>query len=441
MTSATADDSVIAAVATPPGRGAVGMVRVSGGNIETIIAGILPHKPPPRQAVYVPFLDSEGAAMDAGIALYFPSPRSFTGQEVLELQGHGGVGVLGRVLSRCLDLGARMAEPGEFAMRAYLNGKMDLAQADAVADMVNAESESAARAAARSLRGEFSRAVDVASAALESARAGVEAEMDFADEDLGENNFAFESLTTAIMELENLRKRAGQGVLLAEGISAAIMGPPNAGKSSLLNCLCGEDAAIVSAAPGTTRDAVARDILADGLKIRMSDTAGIRADAGEVEREGIRRARRIGGESDLILLVGDERHSPEEIKEDADGELGGQVILVRNKIDLDGLDGGIREGVVYVSAKTGCGLGELRGEILRVSGYCEGEGAYSARERHLRALDSALDLARIARRDWGHSELVAESLRGARDALAGITGSFGDEELLGEIFSRFCVGK
>ena len=436
----SADDSVIAAAATPPGRGGVGIVRVSGGSVEKIAGGILPRKlPPARRAVFTSFLDAEGEAMDNGIALYFPAPRSLTGQEVLELQGHGGPGVVRRVLSRCFDLGARAAEPGEFALRAYLNGKMDLAQADAVADIVNAESAAAARAAARSLTGVFSREIRSASDSLEAARAGVEAAMDFADEELDENNFAAPALTEAIGGLERLLARAGQGAILTEGAAAAIVGPPNAGKSSLLNCLAEEDAAIVSPAPGTTRDAVLREVCVGGARLRLADTAGLREEAGEVEKEGIRRTRKIAGEADVVLVVGDERRGPG-VDLDFGGE-GGEVILVRNKIDLDGVEAGLREGVVYVSARTGAGLDVLRGEILRAAGVRESEAPFSARERHLRALGSALEFARDARRDWAHPELAAENLRHARDALAGITGGFGDEELLGEIFSRFCVGK
>ena len=447
----SADDSVIAAAATPPGRGGVGIVRVSGGSVEKIAGGILPRKlPPARRAVFTSFLDAEGEAMDNGIALYFPAPRSLTGQEVLELQGHGGPGVVRRVLSRCFDLGARAAEPGEFALRAYLNGKMDLAQADAVADIVNAESAAAARAAARSLTGVFSREIRSASDSLEAARAGVEAAMDFADEELDENNFAGPALTEAIGRLERLLARAGQGAILTEGAAAAIVGPPNAGKSSLLNCLAEEDAAIVSPAPGTTRDAVLREVCVGGARLRLADTAGLREEAGEVEKEGIRRTRKIAGEADVVLVVGDERRGPGvdldldfggEGGEGGEGVEGGEVILVRNKIDLDGVEAGLREGVVYVSARTGAGLDVLRGEILRAAGVRESEAPFSARERHLRALGSALEFARDARRDWAHPELAAENLRHARDALAGITGGFGDEELLGEIFSRFCVGK
>ena len=436
---APADDSVVAAVATPPGRGAIGIVRISGGNIQKIVAGILPRPPAPRRAVFTPFLDSNGEEMDRGVALYFPAPNSFTGQEVLELQGHGGAGVLRRVLSRCMDLGARAAEPGEFTLRACLNGKMDLAQADAVADIINAESDAAARAAARSLTGVFSREIASASDSLETARAGVEAAMDFADEDLGENDFAAAALSQAIEKLERLLTRAGQGALLCEGISAAIAGPPNAGKSSLLNRLAGEDAAIVSPAPGTTRDAVLREIALDGLRIRLADTAGLRDDAEEIEREGIRRAKRMAAEADLILLVGDNTRPPDAAALDFD--LGGEVLPVRNKIDLDGAPPGVRDGAAFVSAKTGAGMEALRGEILRLAGFCESEPPFSARERHLRALDSALEFARQARRDWAHPELAAEGLRRARDALAEITGAFGDEELLGEIFARFCVGK
>ena len=435
----SADDSVVAAVATPPGRGGIGIVRISGGDLGKIIAGILPRPPAPRTAVFTPFLDADGGEMDRGIALYFPAPHSFTGQEVLELQGHGGGGVLRRILSRCMDLGARAAQPGEFTLRAYLNGKMDLAQADAVADIVNAESDAAAKAAARSLTGVFSREIESASDSLEAARTGVEAAMDFADEELGENDFASAALEQALDKLRRLLARAGQGVILTEGISAAIAGPPNAGKSSLLNRLSGEDAAIVSPAPGTTRDAVLRDIALDGLRIHLADTAGLRDEAEEIEREGICRAKRIAAEADLILLVSDDSRATDAAALDFDP--GGEVIPVRNKIDLDGEAPGIREGTVFVSAKSGAGMDALRGEILRVAGFCESEPPFSARERHLRALDSALGFAQQARRDWTHPELAAEGLRRARDALASITGDFGDEELLGEIFSRFCVGK
>ena len=329
--AASADPAAIAAVATPPGRGGIGVVRVSGGNLQAIARGVLGKIPPPRHATLARFLDENGEAMDRGIALYFPAPNSFTGQNVLELHGHGGTGVMRRILSRCLALGARAAEPGEFALRAYLNGKMDLAQADAVADIVNAETDAAARAAARSLAGMFSREAEAVARALETARVGAEAMMDFADEDLDDDNFAEAALAEALTRLESLLARTGQGALLAEGISAAIAGPPNVGKSSLLNRLAREEAAIVSPQPGTTRDAVAREITPGGLRIRLTDTAGIRGaeevrggGGGWVESEGIRRARALTAEADLILLVGDESRRPEMESEILTGLAGGK---------------------------------------------------------------------------------------------------------------------
>ena len=471
-----ADDSVIAAVATPAGRGGIGIVRVSGGDIKKIIAGVLPKKPAPRAAVFSPFLDENGEAMDRGLALYFPAPRSFTGQEVLELHCHGGGGVLRRVLSRCFALGARAAEPGEFTLRAYLNGKMDLAQASAVADLVNAASDDAARSAMRSLSGEFSDAIHSAARDLETARVESEAMTDFADEDLGanENNAATVAIESAIAKLESLRVRAGQGALLADGISAAIVGRPNVGKSSLLNRLAGEDAAIVSQTPGTTRDAIAREVVIGGLRVSLSDTAGLRSGTDALESEGIRRAKKTARESDLILHVSDDndrelsaqqlrRQLNSESDLDSGSESGsvsdsesesvlwtGRVILIRNKIDIIGESPGVRGGVVYMSAKTGAGLNNLRGEILRVAGADGngngtggdgGESPFAARVVHLRALDVALECARRAREDLSHPELAAENLRRARDALSEMTGAFGDEELLGEIFSRFCAGK
>ena len=357
-----ADSAAIAAVATPPGRGGIGVVRVSGGNLQAIARGVLGKIPPPRHATLARFLDDNGEAMDRGIALYFPAPNSFTGQNVLELHGHGGTGVMRRILSRCLALGARAAEPGEFALRAYLNGKMDLAQADAVADIVNAETAAAARAAARSLAGMFSREAEAVARALETARVGAEAMMDFADEDLDDDNFAEAALTEALARLESLLARAGQGALLAEGISAAIAGPPNVGKSSLLNRLAREEAAIVSPRPGTTRDAVAREITPGGLRIRLTDTAGIRGaeevkggGGGWVESEGIRRARALTAAADLILLVGDESRRPEMESEILTGLAEGKPDGTVETVGTDGTVGA--SGAVEAGRTVGMGGG------------------------------------------------------------------------------------
>ena len=444
----------IAAVATPAGRGGIGVVRVSGSELGRLIAGILGSTPPARSATLTTFRGAHGEALDQGIALYFPAPASYTGESVLELHGHGGPAVLALVLSRCLDLGARIAEPGEFTRRAFLNGKLDLAQAEAVADLIDAATTTAARAAARSLTGAFSEEIHVAVDALVELRSFTEASLDFPDEDI-----EFMRAINAAGKLAALRERiagivgrARQGNLLREGLDVVLIGQPNVGKSSLLNQLVGEDVAIVTPVPGTTRDAIRGRIEIGGIPLHVIDTAGLHPAADAVERIGIERTWKAIARADLALVVTDAR-DPEHAE---DAAIVARLertlprIVVRNKIDLARIgprssrDDGVTE--VWLSAKTGAGLDLLREAMLHAAGaHDDMEGSFLARERHLRALDAAsAHLAAAAEHLAAQTpplELFAEELREAQEALGSITGEFTADDLLGAIFSRFCIGK
>jgi tRNA modification GTPase len=447
----------IAAIATAPGRGAVGVIRVSGPRTPTVAKQLLGEVPTPRHATLARFIDVDGTTLDQGLALYFPAPASFTGEHVLELQGHGGALILDLVLKRLLQLGCRMARGGEFSERAFLNGKMDIAQAEAVADLINAGSAAGARAAVRSMQGEFSAQVHDLQSQITELRVYVEAAIDFPDEELDflpsaalrgrlEKIFlAFDAITAA----------ARQGTLLREGIQVVIAGKPNAGKSSLLNRLAGEDVAIVTEVPGTTRDLLRRQINVDGMPINLVDTAGLRPTLDAIEAEGVRRATAEISRADHVLYLLDAttqvpapNETPVELAA-AQLPTGVPFTLVFTKIDLTGQQP-LRDEIsqpprLYVSARSGSGLELLRGHLKAVAGFQPtGAGAFAARRRHLDALARARAAVQAAAEVLQSSrafELFAEDLRISQFCLSEITGEFTSDELLGEIFSSFCIGK
>ncbi|MGA7985806.1 MAG: tRNA uridine-5-carboxymethylaminomethyl(34) synthesis GTPase MnmE [Burkholderiales bacterium] len=440
----------IAAIATPAGRGGIGVVRVSGPRVAKIARSVLGGLPAPRRAVYRGFADSSGETFDRGIAIYFPAPHSYTGESVLELQGHGGPVVMQMLLGACLDAGARIADPGEFTRRAYLEGRMDLAQAEAVADLIDSASREAARSALRSLAGEFSAAVNALAAQLTELRILTEVVLDFPQEEVDELHLedARARLARVRASLDEVLAKSQRGSLLRSGIHVVLAGRPNVGKSSLLNRLAGEERAIVTPVAGTTRDALRESIQIEGVPIIVIDTAGLRESLDEVERIGVEHAWREVARADIVLVVleADAEIGPDEREMLARLPEEGVRILVYNKIDLlPGVPAGRRPAAsneVWVSAKTGAGLPELRRMLLEVAGWSgAGESTFLARERHLRALalarrhleDAALQLER-----W---EFLAEELRLAHDALTKITGEFTPDDLLGEIFARFCIGK
>ena len=448
----------IAALATPPGRGSVGIVRLSGPTATDIARAILGQLPMPRHARYLPFLDAAGEPLDQGIALYFPGPHSFTGEDVVEFQGHGGPVVMDLLLGRALALGARAAQPGEFSERAFLNDKLDLAQAEAIADLIDAASEQAARASLRSLQGQFSERIHQLVDALTGLRLYVEAAIDFPDEEIdfladGQIDARLDALLT---DLDQVLAGANQGRLLGEGIHAVIVGRPNAGKSSLLNALAERESAIVTDIPGTTRDLLREQILIDGMPLHVIDTAGLRDANDPVEQEGIRRAWQAIEAADRILLVVDDRDG----ETDQDREIlermpvGLGVTLIRNKADLSGnppvLDEQAPElpakhSSITLSARSGAGLDLLRDHLRRLMGFRAGaEGEFMARRRHLDALQRARQLIDNGRRQLQQhqaGELLAEDLRQAQQALSEITGEVSSDELLGRIFAGFCIGK
>jgi tRNA modification GTPase len=445
------DTDTIAAVATAPGRGGIGIVRVSGPGVTAVATAMLGAVPAPRQAVFRHFRDGAGAPLDDGLALYFPAPASFTGEDVLELHGHGGPVVLDMVLARVFELGARAARPGEFSERAFLNGKLDLAQAEAVADLIDAGSEAAARGALRSLEGEFSRRVHALTEALVQLRMVVEAAIDFPEEEI---DFLADARVASDLagigaDLEALLGSTRQGVLLHDGLTVVIAGAPNAGKSSLLNALAQSDSAIVSPIPGTTRDVLKERIHLDGMPLHIVDTAGLRDARDEIESEGIRRAQLQLARADHVLLVIDDTAGEPPAEVLAHLPAGLARTLVRNKIDLSGRAPGVREQggatEIALSARTGAGLELLRTHLKRSAGLqTAGEGTFMARRRHLDALQRARQHLingrdRLQRDRAG--ELLAEELRQAQHALGEITGEFTPEDLLGRIFSTFCIGK
>jgi tRNA modification GTPase len=447
-------NDTIAAIATPPGRGGIGIVRFSGVKVRTIAESFLSVIPAPRQAGFHRFRDTNGQIIDEGLALYFPAPQSFTGEDVLELHGHGVPVVLDLLLTQILLLGARMARPGEFTERAFLNGKLDLTQAEAVADLIDSSTAEAARAAIGSLQGIFSERITVLLEGLIALRTFVEAAIDFPEEEI--DFLADERLAMQLGELQQqlaeLLTEAGQGQLLRDGMTVVIAGRPNAGKSSLLNQLAGRDSAIVTEIPGTTRDVLREYISIDGMPLHIIDTAGLRDSDDPVEQEGVRRAWNEIRNADRILLLVDNRagvtaadrllkhHFPEHIG----------MTLIRNKIDLTGETAALVEQgewgtEVLLSAKTGQGMQQLREHLKNIMGYrSAGEGRFIARRRHLDALqrvDERLQVARYQLEVIKAGELMAEELRLAQQALSEITGEFTSDDLLGKIFSTFCIGK
>jgi len=444
------ENDTIAAIATAPGRSGIGVVRISGPQVDPLIAGIIGKPLPPRRAVLSEFVDARHEVMDQGIALYFPAPRSYTGQAVLELHGHGGPLVLQLLLKRCLELGARLAQPGEFTRRAYLNDKLDLAQAESVADLIDAATEAAARSALRSLRGEFSQQIMELVQATIDLRARVEAAIDFPDEEgefLGPADGKY-GLAALRARLEDVLSASQQGSLLREGIHVVLAGQPNVGKSSLLNRLAGEELAIVTEIPGTTRDAIRQSINLEGIAAHIIDTAGLRESSDPVEMMGIARTWAAIEKADLVLLLIDatlgENARDREIL--AQMPSGLPCIKVMNKIDLQGRSAAMERNcdvnMVWLSARTGAGVDLLRQTLLeRVGWRSNGEGMFMARERHVQALRQAQ--AHLERADQlrNRYELFAEELRQSQQALGAITGELTSDDLLGEIFSRFCIGK
>lgn len=437
----------IVAIATAPGRGGVGVVRVSGGDLSAIIAGIVGRDLTARHAHFVSFLAADGSTLDSGLALLFPAPHSFTGETVLELQGHGGPVVLRMLLARCVALGARLAEPGEFTKRAFLNGKLDLAQAEAVADLIDAQSEAAVRSAQRSLAGAFSKEIQALLEQLITLRMLVEATLDFPEEDVDflQAADARGQLAQIQAQLQQVLSVAGQGRLLREGLHVVLIGQPNVGKSSLLNRLAGEDVAIVTEIAGTTRDTVKELILLDGVPIHIIDTAGLRETADPIEQMGIDRTWQAIARADLALLLLDSREGITELDQQILSKLPEALPLLKvfNKIDLTQEAAGLSAPEeVHVSAKNGQGMPELRQRLLSLAGWHGvGEGLYLARERHLDAIRRAQSSLQNAETVWLQLELLAEELRQAQDALGEITGEFTPDDLLGVIFSRFCIGK
>jgi tRNA modification GTPase len=462
----------IAAIATPPGRGGIGIVRVSGTDLAPLIEAIAGRALPPRVATRVTFRDAHGGAIDAGLALFFPRPHSYTGEDVVEWHGHGGLAVMRLLLARCVELGARLADPGEFTKRAFLNDKLDLAQAESVADIIEAATATAVRAAARSLTGEFSREIHALHDALVELRLYTEATLDFPDEDIDllREGEVRERLRAIRERLARVVARARSGAVLREGLTVVLIGAPNVGKSSLLNRLVGDEAAIVTPIPGTTRDTIERQIEIAGIPLTVVDTAGLRQTTDTVEALGIARTRAAIARADLALVLVDAR---DDAAEDAQFRAGSarndrtrdaltaaladelpatlSRIVVHNKCDLAAIAPHVEHpagiaAAVWLCALTGDGVALLEAEVRRIAGAGHStEDAFFARERQLSALasgarhlDAAADLADAPPPPI---ELFAEELRAAQQALASITGEFTADDLLGEIFSRFCIGK
>jgi len=449
----------IAAIATAPGQAGVGIIRISGPRVSTIAGAMLGFTPKPRYAHYGPFYDQQGELIDEGIALFFPNPHSFTGEDVLELQGHGGTVILDLLLRAACDLGARLARPGEFSERAFLNDKLDLTQAEAIADLIESSSEQAARCAVRSLQGAFSSRIDALVEAVTHLRIYVEAAIDFPEEEidfLADGKVA-NDLSQLLTDLDTILAEAQQGSILREGMKVVIAGRPNAGKSSLLNALAGREAAIVTAVEGTTRDVLREHIHIDGMPLHIIDTAGLRDSPDEVEQIGIARAWDEIRQADRILLLVDATTTPEtdphllwpdfidQLPPDA------PLTVIRNKVDLTAEPTGIEQPtadaapVVRIAAKSADGLEVLRDHLKQCMGFASTtEGGFIARRRHLDALERAqvsLWQGQDQLQGYGAGELLAEDLRAAQDSLGEITGAMTPDDLLGKIFSSFCIGK
>lgn len=446
----------IAAPATAPGLAGVGIIRVSGPLVSIITQQLIGVLPKPRFATYANFLDKENSVIDQGIVVYFPNPNSFTGEDVVEFQGHGGPVVQKLLLNRIIELGARLARPGEFSERAFLNDKLDLAQAEAIADLISASSEKAARSAIRSLQGQFSEKINHLVEKLIELRMYVEAAIDFPEEEI---DFLGDVVVKSSLEyidstLQALLEQAHQGALLKDGIRVVIAGKPNAGKSSLLNALSGEETAIVTDIPGTTRDVVRESISIDGLILHIMDTAGLRNSNDLVEQEGVRRAWSEIKKADIILVVLDQTSTTiEEMRNEFpdlfSAENAAKKMVIRNKIDMLSIDPLVEKSAeytsIFVSAKTGLGIKEFKEEIKKLVGFEDyREGTFIARQRHLDALKKAalhLSHGKHQLLNYKAGELLAEELRLAQLALSEITGEFRSDDLLGKIFSSFCIGK
>lgn len=450
MTDIAAANDSIAAIATASGAAGVGVVRVSGPAVPVIAKTLLGRSAQPRYAHFAAFRDREGALIDRGLLLYFPAPASYTGEHVLELQGHGSAMLLDALLRRVCELGARLARPGEFTERAFLNGKLDLAQAEAVADLISARSQAAARAALQSMEGAFSQRVDSLLQALIALRVHIEAAIDFPEEEI--DFLADPAIARQLDDVRNehaqLLREAERGVRMTDGLRVAIIGRPNAGKSSLLNALAGRDRAIVTAIAGTTRDVLREHVDLDGVTLELADTAGLRETEDEVEREGVRRARHELSGADVALLVTEQGHLDDDLHLLDGLAQSVERLLVINKIDLDGAT--TRQGQVagrmalWLSARTGEGLDALRAQLRHLAGSGSGEGAFSARRRHVVALERVgAYLAQTADvlANLRAGELAAEELRQAQQALGEITGNYSSDDLLGAIFGSFCIGK
>jgi tRNA modification GTPase len=450
----SSNQDTIAAIATPPGRGGIGIVRLSGPLVQALAGALLPRLPAPRKALFTAFLGRDREPLDNGIALFFLAPHSFTGEDVLELQGHGGPVVMDMLLQRVLSLGVRLARPGEFTERAFLNGKLDLAQAEAVADLITSTTHQAARSALCSLQGAFSKRVYGLVDALIRLRTFVEGALDFPEEegfDFLDDARLRHELQACLGSLAQLLREAHRGQVLKDGLRAVICGPPNAGKSSLLNRLARHECAIVTDVPGTTRDLIREEIAIDGLPVHLVDTAGLRVTTDRIEQEGIRRTWASIDQADHILFVIEYgslfTYEAQEALKSLPKD--NRYTLIHNKIDLQGIEPRIiytdQICEIFVSVKTGAGIDLLEQHLKECAGYSEAqEGAFSARRRHLEALRRAKDHLEVA--NWqlletAAGELVAESLRAAQRALSEITGEFTTEDLLGQIFSTFCIGK
>jgi len=446
----THGDDTIAAIATGAGAAGVGAVRVSGPKAPEIARAFLGREPVPRHAHFAAFRDRDGELIDRGILLSFPAPASYTGEHVLELQGHGSAVLLDALLRRTIELGARLARAGEFTERAFLNGKLDLAQAEAVADVVAATSEAGARAALRSMEGVFSARVDALLAELIALRVHVEAAIDFPEEEIDflADPVIGANLAALSANLDALLVETRRGVRLNDGIAVAIVGRPNAGKSSLLNALAGQERAIVTDIPGTTRDVLRESVTIDGATLELADTAGLRESDDIVEREGIRRARAQLERCDVALLVTDAEHARDDLMFFAGTPTHATRIVVINKIDLAHVDAHRERrddhDTLWLSARTGEGLDALRRMLRDLATAGAGDGAFSARRRHVVALEAVrdhLDRTAVALHEHRAGELAAEELRQAQQALGEVTGTYSSDDLLGAIFSSFCIGK
>lgn len=446
----TNSQDTIAAIATASGAGGIGIVRISGPLCQVIATQILGHCPTPRYAAYLDFKQADGELIDRGIAIYYNAPHSYTGEEVLELQGHGGTALMQLLLARCIALGARQAAPGEFTRRAYLNDKLDLAQAEAVVDVINAVTVEAAKSAVRSLSGEFSQTINLLLSELINLRLYVEACLDFPEEEIDfiTQGRVAEKIVNNQQALAAIFSKAKQGVLLRDGVNVVLIGQPNVGKSSLMNALSGEEVAIVTPIAGTTRDAIKSEIQINGVPIHVIDTAGLRETEDEVEKIGIARTYQATETAHIALLLIDAAHGIGEQEKLILDRLpqGMTKIWVHNKIDVSQEQPQLlienNDAHIYLSAKTGLGLDLLKSHLLSLVGYQQNaEGVFMARARHIEALNQVSLHLQQASEQIHLAELVAEELRLAQEALSSITGEFTPDDLLGEIFSKFCIGK